>query len=58
MQDQVSYFFSPTGNTGTDDLNFFYLNADTGVITLKTLLTSTTTNDFTVNRNSDVNYPC
>lgn len=49
MQDQISYFFSTTGNTGTDDLQFFYLNADTGVITLKTRLTSTTTDSFQVN---------
>ncbi|XP_062579030.1 protocadherin Fat 3-like [Saccostrea cucullata] len=45
--DPVSYFFSSGGNTGADDLNFFYLNAETGVITLKSLLTSTSTNTFT-----------
>ncbi|XP_078316513.1 protocadherin Fat 4-like isoform X2 [Crassostrea virginica] len=45
--DVVSYFFSQAGNTGPEDLTFFYLNAETGVITLKTLLTSTALNRFT-----------
>nr|XP_034314273.1 protocadherin-like wing polarity protein stan [Crassostrea gigas] len=45
--DAVSYFISPTGNTGQEDLDFFYLNAETGVITLKSLLTSTILNSFT-----------
>ncbi|XP_065921690.1 protocadherin Fat 4 isoform X2 [Magallana gigas] len=45
--DVVSYFISQTGNTGQEDLDFFYLNAETGVITLKSLLTSTILNSFT-----------